>query len=205
MTQPPQPQPQDGNPYAQKGPDVGQQPPQAPQQPGYGYPQQQPGQQPPQQYTPFPQQQAGPGGFAPMQQAPGRSGNAALAIVAAVVLSLILAWAYGAIMKATEHEIGYAAIAVGAIVGFAAGKIAGRNPAVPFVAALLSLVAVYLGQMTGLAMALGDYANISFFEALTDHFSLLNDAWKDAADFKSYAFIVVGGIAAFGAAKRAGA
>ncbi|MBO1335089.1 hypothetical protein [Streptomyces sp. VRA16 Mangrove soil] len=192
MTQPPQPQ--DGNPYAQ-------QQPQQPQQPGYGYPQQP--QAPQQPYAAFPQQQPAPGGFAPMPPAGGSGGNPALGIAVGVVVALILAWAYGAIMKATEHEIGYAAIAVGFLVGLVAGKLGGRNMAVPVVSALVSIGAVYLGQLTGLAMAYGDYVHISFIKALTDQFSLISEAWKQEADFKTYAFIVIGGIAAFGSAKKA--
>ncbi|MFJ8821749.1 hypothetical protein ACIREE_08185 [Streptomyces sp. NPDC102467] len=194
MTQPPHPQPQDGNPYAQQQPQKQQQP-----QPGYGYPQQQP-QQP---YTPFPQQQATPGGFMPPAPPVGRSGNTALGIVAAVVLAFLTAWIYGAVMKATEHEIGYAAVAVGLVIGFAAGKIGGRNTVLPFVCALLSLGAVYLGQLTGYAMALGEYAHISFIKALFDNFSLITDAWQHEADIKTYLFLAVGAFAAFGAAKRA--
>ncbi|MGY0024452.1 hypothetical protein [Streptomyces sp. cg35] len=193
MTQPPQPHPQDGNPYAQ------QQPP-APQ-PGYGYPQQQPpqGQQP---YAPFPQQQGHPGGFAPPMP-PARSGNAALGIVAAVVLALVTAWIYGAVMKATEHEIGYAAVAVGAVIGFAAGKIGGRNQVLPFVCAVLALGAVYLGQLTGYAMAIAEIGNVSFIDILTDHFGDLNEGWKHEADFLTYLFLVIGAVAAFGSSKKA--
>ncbi|MFD8571313.1 hypothetical protein [Streptomyces sp. NPDC059639] len=194
--QPPQPQPQEGNPYAQDKPATDQ------PQPGYGYPQQQPGQPPQQQYSPFPQQQ-GPGGFAPAPPASSGGGNPALGILAGVVAALILAWAYGAIMKATEHEIGYAAIGVGFVVGLVVGKVGGRNAVLPVLAAVISLAAVYLGQITGIAMYLGDMANISFVTALTDHFSSINSAWKEAADFKEYAFIVVGAFAAFGSAKKA--
>ncbi|WP_338697195.1 hypothetical protein V2W30_15950 [Streptomyces sp. Q6] len=188
MTQPPQPQ--DNNPYAQ------QQPPQ--QQPGYGYPQQQPAQP----YAPFPQQQ---GGFPPPQPfAPqGRSGNVALGIVAAVVVALVTAWVYGAIMKATEHEIGYAAVAVGALIGLVAGKVGGRSQALPFVCAVLALGAVYLGQISGYAMALADYTHISFFEALFDHFSLISEAWKHESDVLTYVFLAVGAVAAFGSSKKA--
>ncbi|MEU6847717.1 hypothetical protein ABZ930_38240 [Streptomyces sp. NPDC046716] len=195
--QPPQPQPQDGNPYAQDKPAAG-----APPQPGYGYPQQQPG-QPQQQYAPFPQQQPAPGGFPPAQPAPARGGNVALGIVAGVVVALILAWAYGAIMKATDHEIGYAAIGVGFVVGLVVGKVGGRNPVLPVLAAVVSLAAVYLGQITGVAMYLGEAADVSFFTALTDHFGVINDAWKEAADVKEYIFMAIGAFAAFGSAKKA--
>ncbi|MZD10609.1 hypothetical protein GTW43_36865 [Streptomyces sp. SID5785] len=188
MAQPPPPQ--DNNPYAQQ------------QQPGYGYPQQQPpqGQQP---YAPFPQQQGQqPMGFPPAPA--GRSGNVALAAVAAVVAALVLAWAYGAIMKATEHEIGYAAVAVGLVIGFAAGKIGGRNQALPIVCAVLAVGAVYLGQLTGYAMALSEYTNTSFVEAFSDHFEIITKAWKEESDPLTYIFLLVGGFAAFGSAKRAG-
>ncbi|QNS04601.1 hypothetical protein [Streptomyces xanthii] len=191
MTQPPPPQ-DNNNPYGQ------QQPP----QPGYGYPQQQPP-APGQPYAPFPQQQGGqpPMGFPPPPA--GRSGNAGLAILVAVVVALVLAGIYGAIVKATEHEIGYAAVAVGAVVGFAAGKIGGRNQALPFVCAVIALAGVYLGQISGYAMMFADYANIGFFEALFDHFDLINEAWKSEADALTYVFMAVGAIAAFGSSKKA--
>ncbi|MEV1020945.1 hypothetical protein [Streptomyces sp. NPDC050264] len=181
MTQPPPPQ--DSNPYAQQPP-----------QPGYG--QQQP-------YAPFPQQQQPqPGGFAPPAP-PARSGNAALGIVAAVVLALVTAWIYGAVMKATEHEIGYAAVAVGAVIGFAAGKIGGRNQVLPFVCAVLALGAVYLGQLTGYAMVIAEMGNVSFLDILTDHFGDLSKGWKEEADFMTYLFLVIGAVAAFGSSKKA--
>ncbi|WP_353944222.1 hypothetical protein ABII15_23270 [Streptomyces sp. HUAS MG91] len=194
--QPPQPQPQDGNPYAQDKPAA------APPQPGYGYPQQQPG-QPQQQYAPFPQQQPAPGGFPPPQPVPARGGNPALGIVAGVVVALILAWAYGAIMKATDHEIGYAAIGVGFVVGLVVGKVGGRNAVLPILSAVISLAAVYLGQITGVAMYVGEAAHVSFFTALTDHFGFINDAWKENADVKEYVFMAIGAFAAFGSAKKA--
>ncbi|MFI0238838.1 hypothetical protein [Streptomyces sp. NPDC016845] len=187
MTQPPPPQ--DANPYAQ------QQPP----QPGYGQPQQPQGQQP---YAPFPQQQGQPGGFVP-QAPPARSGNAALGIVAAVVLALVTAWIYGAVMEATEHEIGYAAVAVGALIGFAAGKVGGRNQVLPFVCAVLALGAVYLGQLTGYAMAVAELAHISWFEVLTDHFGDLSEGWKEEADPMTFLFLVIGAVTAFGSSKKA--
>ncbi|NEB77116.1 hypothetical protein G3I40_18085 [Streptomyces sp. SID14478] len=193
MTQPQQPYPpQDSNPYAQQQPQ---------QQPGYGYPQQQPQQGQP--YAPFPQQQGRPGGFVPAPTAPVRSGNVALAVVAAVVVALLAAWIYGAVMKGTKHEIGYAAVAVGALIGFVAGKVGGRSQALPIVCGVLALGAVYLGQLTGFAMAYGEYANVSFVTALTDNFSLINDVWKHEADFMTYLFLVIGGVAAFGSAQRA--
>lgn len=196
MTQPPQPP--DGNPY-------GQQQPYPPQQP---YGQQPYGQQPPQQqqpYAAFPQQQPGPqGGFPMAPQSHGRTGNVGLGVAVAIVLLFVTAGIYGAIMKAVEHEIGYAAIGVGLIIGFGAGKVGGRHPALPIVSAVVALTAVYLGQLTGYAMAIGEGLDVSFVTVLTDHFELINQVWKHEKDVLTFVFLAVGGAAAFSAAKKAG-
>ncbi|MFE0172775.1 hypothetical protein ACFWZ2_10700 [Streptomyces sp. NPDC059002] len=190
MTQPPQPS--DGNPY-------GQQQPYAPQQP-YG-------QQPPQQqqpYAAFPQQQPLHQGGFPAPQPPARTGNVGLGMALAVVLLFVTAGIYGAILKAVEHEIGYAAIGVGLIIGFAAGKVGGRHTAIPIVAAVAALIAVYLGQLTGYAMAIGEGFDVSFLTVFTDHFDLVNEVWKHEKDVLTFVFLAVGGAAAFSAAKKAG-
>ncbi|CAL9534872.1 hypothetical protein [Streptomyces sp. enrichment culture] len=199
MTQPMPPQPPtDGNPYAQQPPagahPYGQQPPvgAAPygQQPGGG--------------NPFgaPQQA---GGFPPPPPAPVRSGNVALGIVVAVVAALVTAGIYGAIIGGTEKQIGYAAIGVGFLVGFAAGKVGGANPALPLVSALLSVGAVYLGQLIGAAMILSDLTGTSASSVFFDHFSDLTKAWQEAAEAMDYLFLAIGGVAAFSGAKKAAA
>ena len=85
---------------------------------------------------------------------------------------------YGGITGAIEREIGYAAIGVGFLVGFAAGKVGGRNPVLPIVSAVLSLVAVYLGQLIGMAVIVSDKFSVSFTDVFFDQFSVLTDAWK---------------------------
>ncbi|MEU9301493.1 hypothetical protein [Streptomyces sp. NPDC048269] len=140
---------------------------------------------------------------APAAPAPARTGNIGLGIVAAVVAALVAAGAYGAIMNAIDREIGYAAAGVGLLVGLAAGKLGGRNPVLPVVAAALSLGAVYLGQLFFIALVLADYGNVGVFEVL-DKAGVggLADIWKEGADFKTYLFIALGGFVAFGAAKK---
>jgi XapX domain-containing protein len=191
MTQPPQPHPQDANPYAQQPPQE-QQP-----QPGYGYPQQQ--QQP---YAPFPQQQQ-PMGFPPAPpQVPAR-GNPGLGVLAGFVTMLVAAGAYGGLIGGIEREIGYAAVGVGFLVGFATGKVGGRHPATPVVAAALSLVGVYFGQLLGEAIIGSKQLPVTVSELFFEHFSLLNEAWKADSDFLSVVFFAVAAVASFGAAKRA--
>ncbi|MET9496323.1 hypothetical protein [Streptomyces sp. NPDC006552] len=185
MTQPPHPQPQDANPYAKEQPP---QPAPAPDQP--------------QPYTPFPQQQPQPGFAMAPPQAPAR-GNLGLGILAGFVTMLAAAGAYGGILGGTEHEIGYAAVGVGFLVGLVTGKVAGRNPVAPVAAALMSLVGVYFGQLLGEAIIGAKQLPVTVTELFTDHFDLLNEAWKADADFLTFVFFAVAGIAAFGATKRA--
>ncbi|MFJ2706546.1 hypothetical protein ACIO3R_25560 [Streptomyces sp. NPDC087428] len=182
--------PQDGNPYAGQQP--GQPQPGAPtgnpfaEQPGpYG----QPG-------APF----GGGAPFAPV--APARD-NVGLGILAAVVAAVVAGAVYGAIIGATKHEIGYAAVGVGFLVGFASGKVGGRNPALPVLSAVFALIAVYFGQLLGEAMIAAKQLPVTVSEMFFDHFSVLNEMWKADSDFISYLFFAVAAVAAFSGAKKA--
>ncbi|MER5368829.1 MULTISPECIES: hypothetical protein [unclassified Streptomyces] len=150
--------------------------------------------------NPFAGQQPGMP-FAP--PAPARN-NLGLGLAAGFVAAVVAAAIYGAIIGATKHEIGYAAVGVGFIVGFAAGKVGGRNPVLPVVSAVLSLVAVYFGQLLGEAMIAAKELPVTVSELFFDHFSLLNEAWKAESDFISYLFFAVAAVAAFSGAKKAG-
>ncbi|MEU6390790.1 hypothetical protein [Streptomyces sp. NPDC046939] len=177
MTQPPPPQ--DTNPYAQS------QPP-----------------QPAQPYAPFPQQGPPQPGFPMAPPAPAR-GNLGLGILAGFVTMLAAAGAYGGIIGGVEREIGYAAVGVGFLVGLVTGKVAGRNPAAPFAAVLMSLIGVYFGQLLGEAIIGAKQLPVTVTELFMDHFDLLNEAWKADADFLTFVFFAIAGVAAFGATKRA--
>ncbi|MFF1921421.1 hypothetical protein ACFVW8_12710 [Streptomyces sp. NPDC058221] len=192
-------------------------PPNQPQQP-YGGPPQQGGNPygQPQPGTPtgnpFGEQQPGPYGqpgpqfgggtpFAPV--APARD-NVGLGLLAAFVAAIVAAGIYGAIIGATKHEIGYAAVGVGAIVGFAAGKVGGRNPALPVLGGLFALIGVYAGQLLGEAIMISKLPGspYSVTQIFTEHFSDLNTVWKEDSDFISILFFVVAAVVAFSTAKK---
>ncbi|MFF7812134.1 hypothetical protein ACF1E9_18160 [Streptomyces roseolus] len=195
-----QPVPPPGNPYAQGTPD-----PAAGQNP---YAQGAPAQQPAGQ-NPFaqgaPQQPAGqnPFGAYPPAPAPRRT-NIGLGIVAAVVTALVTAGIYGAILGGIEAEIGWAAVGVGFAVGFAAGKVGGGNPVLPVVSALLSLGAVYLGQLVGIAVYASKEFHVSFTDIFLDDFGGLTAAWSEGKDVMTFLFLALGAAAAFSGAKKAG-
>ncbi|GAB7103865.1 hypothetical protein JCM4814A_21790 [Streptomyces phaeofaciens JCM 4814] len=197
---PPPPQPVDGNPYAQPAPDAQPQPPVG--APAAPYP------APAAGGNPFAQQPgAVPPGAVPPPPFPAapRQGNVVLGILTAVVVALVTAGVYGGIVGATEYEIGYAAVGVGFLVGFAAGKVGGGNPALPIVSAVLALGAVYLGQIIGIGLIMADIAGVSATTVFTEHFGVITEGWSDEADPLTFVFLAVGAFAAFSGAKKASA
>ncbi|MFE4218408.1 hypothetical protein [Streptomyces sp. NPDC056844] len=182
-------QPTDGNPYA------GQ------QQPGTPYPGQPAGAP---TGNPFAGQQPGQfGGGMPFAPAAPARNNLGLGLLAAVVAMLVAAGVYGGIIGATEHEIGYAAVGVGFLVGLAAGKVGGQNPALPVIGAVLALLGVYGGQLLGEAIIASKVAPVSVSEMFFEHFGLLNEAWKADSSVISFVFFAIAAVAAFSSAKKA--
>ncbi|MGW1002313.1 hypothetical protein [Streptomyces sp. NPDC002520] len=152
--------------------------------------------------TPYPAQ---PGAFAapPAPPAPVRN-NLALGLVAAFAAALVVGALYGVIIGLTEHEIGWAAVGVGFVIGVAAGKAGGRNPAVAIASILLALAAVYLGQLVGEAMMIADLLHVGFSEMFFDHFGVVQEAWKKDAGPLTFLFFAIAAYAAFSGAKKAG-
>ncbi|MDF9815098.1 hypothetical protein [Streptomyces sp. SPB162] len=182
---PPPPQ-QGANPYGQQPPQGGN--PFGQPQPG-GFPQQ--GQQP-----------GGFGGYPPPAPLPPARENMGLGILAGVVVMLAAAAAYGGIIRLTEHEIGYAAVGVGALIGLVIGKVGGRNAALPVFAAVLALAGIFLGQYFGEALIGAKLSGLSVTDLIFDHTKLVFDAWKADSDVLSVLFFAFGAVAAFGGAKR---
>lgn len=151
-------------------------------------------------------QQPGAALPSPAPYAPGAAparNNLALGVVVAVVVALVTAGIYGGIVGATEYEIGYAAVGVGFLIGFAAGKIGGTNPVLPVVSALLALGAVYLGQLIGIAMIGADELGVSATSLFIEHFDVLTEGWSESADAMTFLFLAIGAFVAFSGAKKA--
>ncbi|MEE4541791.1 hypothetical protein V2S66_07380 [Streptomyces sp. V4-01] len=194
---PPPQQPAPGqNPYAQQPP-AGPYAPQAPQAPApspYGAPQQ-PGAFDPAAYPP-------PAPFAQPAPLAQRPGNPALGVLAAVGAALVAALLYGLIIKGTKHEIGYAAVAVGAVVGLALGKIGGRNPALPIIGVPIALLGVYLGQLFGIALLVDSTYHIGVVNIFTHHFHDLQQTWKEAMNGMDFVFFGIAGLEGFVITRR---
>ncbi|MYT40412.1 hypothetical protein GTY66_30935 [Streptomyces sp. SID8356] len=227
MSQPVQPpnQPQqpypggpvEGNPYAAAptGTPYGEQPPAAPgnpygQQPPAGAPTGNPfAGQPGPNGQPGPDQQGQPGPFgggtpfAPAPPPPPARNNLAVGVLVALGAAIVAGILYGVLLGSIEREFGYAAVGVGFLVGFAAGKLGGANPVVIAAAAVFSVGGVYFGQLIGYAMVMADVAHVPFSEVFFDHFDTVTSIWKEEADFMRYLFLALGAVAAVGGVKKA--
>ncbi|MFI8519073.1 hypothetical protein ACIGEZ_14770 [Streptomyces sp. NPDC085481] len=135
--------------------------------------------------------------------APPARSKVGLGLVAALIAALVAGGVYGGIAGGIEREIGWAAVGVGFLVGFAAGKAGGSNPALPVVSAVLSLGAVYFGQLFALAIIGGKALDVSATEILFDHFDVLTQAWKEELDPLTFLFFALAAFAAFTGAKKA--
>lgn len=131
--------------------------------------------------------------------------NVGLGLLAALGAALVAAGAYGGIGGAIEREIGYAAVGVGLLVGFVAGKVGGRNPILAVGAGIFSAGAVYLGQLVAIAILISKLGQGSFAEVFFENFTELADLWKTAADGMTYVFLGIGAVTAFAGAKKGAA
>ncbi len=197
----------------------------------------QPGSAPygPPQGAPYGAPQGAPGtpGYAPGYNAPGgypqpaapyaagypqaarRPDNVGLGLVVGVLVAIVAALAYGGLLRALAKDDGstvefrYGALAVGALVGLAAGKAGGRNPAVPVVAALLAVGAVIFGELFGGALIASHVVSeaggsLSVSDIFLHHFGDLWKSWKHDFDAMRVFFLIFAAIGAFGLAKRFG-
>ncbi|MFF4017680.1 hypothetical protein [Streptomyces sp. NPDC001843] len=155
--------------------------------------------------NPFAQQPPVGAAYAPPVPPAPRKDNVALGLVAALGAALGAAALYGVVIGLTKHEIGWAAVGVGFVIGLAAGKVGGRNPALAVVGAVLALGAVYIGQLVGEAMIGAKDVGVSFSELFFQHFGLVQEAWKQDADPLTFLFFGLAAFAAFSGTKKAAA
>ncbi|PBC61711.1 hypothetical protein BKI49_22150 [Streptomyces sp. Tue6028] len=177
-TPPPSGPPLENNPYAGQAPAPGQGAPQGAPQPG------------------FP--------VAPVAPAAPVRDNLALGLAAAFVAALVAAGVYGAIIGLTKHEIGWAAVGVGFLVGLAAGRVGGRNQILPVASVILSVASIYLGQLVGEAMIGAKELGVGFNEVFFDHFDVVQEAWKEQADPLTFVFFAIAAYVAFSSTRKAG-
>ncbi|MFJ3763605.1 hypothetical protein ACIPQJ_05175 [Streptomyces sp. NPDC090082] len=141
-----------------------------------------------------------------------------LGLLAGVAAAAVGALVLGGIMRAMADEdgsytqLGILALAVGALVGFALGKVGGSHPALPFVGVPLALLGVFAGQLLGYAMMISWWAELAApyqapttTEMLTTHFSDLFTAWKEELGAMDLLFYGIAGYEGFVITKKVSA
>ncbi|MET9408786.1 hypothetical protein ABZX90_23915 [Streptomyces sp. NPDC002935] len=141
---------------------------------------------------------------APVAPAAPSRDNFALGLVAALGAGVVSAVLYGLIIGLTKHEIGYAAVGVGFLVGIAAGRVGGRSQTLPVVSVIVSVASVYLGQLIGEAMIGAKELGVGFSEVFFDHFDVVQEAWKANADPLTFVFFAIAAYVAFQGTRKAG-
>ncbi|MFG2712714.1 hypothetical protein ACGFX2_19485 [Streptomyces goshikiensis] len=138
--------------------------------------------------------------------APARGGNVALAVAAAAATALVAGGAYGGVMAAIAYQIGFLAAGVGILVGLVAGRLGGRNPVLPAVSAVLTLVGVYAGYLLCEAVLIArDNPPATVIEQLTSRFAETHQSYLDNFDPISLVFFLFGAVAAFQTAGKSAA
>ena len=163
----------------------------APPAPGYGPPA--PGYGPPQPGWTPPPAPGVPFGTTGAGQENNRPG---LAIVAGIGAMLLLVVVYAAIIDATKHDYTYMALGVGLVLGLVLAKVGGRHPSLPVVALVLALLAIFLGEMAGMALLLHSQEGVGYGTVMS-HLGDLFSAWKATRNATGVFFFVIGGVEAF--------
>lgn len=102
---------------------------------------------------------------------PSPRSNLWAGIAAATVGALVGATLWAVLVTVTDYKIGYAAIGVGALAGFLAGRFGGGDPRLPYLAAVIGVIGCVIGDLFGdahaVSVALGEEGiSASSFEVL---------------------------------------
>ncbi|MEU7071058.1 hypothetical protein AB0B30_21075 [Streptomyces narbonensis] len=147
--------------------------------------------------------------------APARN-NLGLGLLAGIGGAVVGALVLGGIMRAMADEdgsytqLGILALAVGALVGFALGKVGGAHPVLPFAGVPLALLGVFAGQLFGYALMVSWWAELNgqalpLSDVLTTHFSDLFSAWKEELGPMDLLFFGIAGYEGFIITKKVSA
>ncbi len=124
--------------------------------------------------------------------------NYALSITASAGSALIGAIIWGAITYFTKYQIGYMAIGVGLLVGFA-NRLFGKGIAIQFgiIGAVFSIIGCYLGNVFSLIVFLADEFQLSSMEVINEvgffEIAKLTITEAEGMDFLFYALAAISG------------
>jgi hypothetical protein len=127
-------------------------------------------------------------------------------VVIGFFAALIGAVLWAVVMGVTHREIGYVAIAVGALVGLAMTRNAAPNPVLPVIAAALAVFACLFGALLGDIALEADFRGISLLEGLrqtVENPGVIPDIYGAYFSPFDLLFWAIGAFAAFRFVRRA--
>lgn len=129
-----------------------------------------------------------------------------LGVAAAAVTAVVSGVLWTLIGNATDGaQIGIGAIAVGALVGFVAGKAGGQDPVLAVIAGLAAVLAVFIGDVFIVAHFGAEQLKVSSFTIATDYTSDLKANFKQEFEAISLLFYGLAAVTGFRVAMSAGA
>ncbi|MBT2402415.1 MULTISPECIES: hypothetical protein [unclassified Streptomyces] len=151
-----------------------------------------------QQFRPPGPDSSTPAAVAAQQRGPARTTGAGRGIAGALLATLVAAAAYGWVLHRVEEQARPLALVIGILVGAAAGHFGGRHRVIPPAAAVLSLAAVYLGQLLALALAIGDLTGAGLGEVVgTLGLGGLQELWLEATSAYQLGSVTITAVVAF--------
>ena len=132
-------------------------------------------------------------------QTPSRSLVAGLGAALAGALVGAVGWAV--LTTVSDYKIGFAAIGVGALAGFLAGKAGGDDPRLPFAVAAIAVLGCFLGDLLIAAHFIGKEVGVGTFEVfkemVKDPGGFGKEAYKAGFEALDALFYALAGVAGF--------
>ena len=130
--------------------------------------------------------------------------NLTAGVLAAIAGALVGAIAWAVLVFVTDYKIGFAAVGVGALAGFLAGRVGGGAPQLPVIAAVIGLLGCVAGDVFIASHALAEVSGLSSFTLLTSHTRIVWEVYKEEFDVLTLVFYGIAASAAFRLAKAHG-
>jgi len=136
--------------------------------------------------------------------APATRPNLTAGVLAAIAGALVGAVAWAVLVFVTDYKIGFAAVGVGALAGYLAGRVGGGAPQLPVIAAVIGLLGCVAGDVFIASHALAEVSGLSSFTLLTSHTRIVWEVYKEEFDVLTLVFYGIAASAAFRLAKAHG-
>ncbi len=134
----------------------------------------------------------------------GRTGSPGRAVLIGFLVTALATGVYAAAVDITWWEMPYATLLLGLVIGPIVGRIGGRSAALPFVAALLTLLGALAGELIGTAAVMvSGSIGISIADLKQSGVGSTFSIWESGFSLLNAGYYLAGAVVAFALAHRA--